>query len=360
MQDGKDHGRIVKRKPTFKTEYTPLLEKYFRQNAYPSASDRATLARETNMTVRQIEVWFQNHRNRAKREGRELRRRAFDDFRFGQFLETSVSCPDNRSDYSFSDDSEVEIESTVNSTDCTRDVFDLIPRPSYAYPAQYNTLTSSVFRTIHMREVLPLPKWTRQQADINNNRKPAGNQDMDDLVRTFSMKLVLHDSTESKRRNRASSRYKPSWYDGKFTFVPRAPHPALVKPYTPLRTSKISSETRSPLPSPLFEMGQVTTHVADKRTHANSKSEPPSRSLYPDSTMRQPFVLEHPSRRRSSSSSFLSSLNPVVTPSQNFSPLPSLSMHNITSCFSRWLDPAVPYFGGIYIAAESTMPLLVQ
>nr|AOC97529.1 HD2 protein [Volvariella volvacea] len=61
-------------RPSFKTEFTPLLERYFAQNAYPSAPDRTTLARKTGMTIRQIEVWFQNHRNRAKRNGKVLPR----------------------------------------------------------------------------------------------------------------------------------------------------------------------------------------------------------------------------------------------------------------------------------------------
>jgi len=38
-------------------EYTPLLEKYFEYNAYPSAPDRLVLARKSMMTPRQIEVW---------------------------------------------------------------------------------------------------------------------------------------------------------------------------------------------------------------------------------------------------------------------------------------------------------------
>ncbi|KAG5353673.1 hypothetical protein C0989_003810 [Termitomyces sp. Mn162] len=59
-------------------EYTPLLEKYFEYNAYPSAPDRVVLARKCMMTPRQIEVWFQNHRNRAKKERRVLRRLTID------------------------------------------------------------------------------------------------------------------------------------------------------------------------------------------------------------------------------------------------------------------------------------------
>ncbi|KIL71686.1 hypothetical protein M378DRAFT_56764, partial [Amanita muscaria Koide BX008] len=50
------------------------LEQYFECNAYPSGSDKASLAKRTGMTQRQIDVWFQNHRTRAKRDGRPLRR----------------------------------------------------------------------------------------------------------------------------------------------------------------------------------------------------------------------------------------------------------------------------------------------
>jgi hypothetical protein len=38
-------------------EYTPLLEKYFEYNSYPSGPDRLMLARKSMMTPRQIEVW---------------------------------------------------------------------------------------------------------------------------------------------------------------------------------------------------------------------------------------------------------------------------------------------------------------
>ncbi|KNZ76984.1 Mating-type protein A-alpha Y1 [Termitomyces sp. J132] len=61
-------------RPVFNHEYTPLLKKYFQYNAYPSAPDKAILARKCMMTPRQIEVWFQNHRNRAKKDNRPLRR----------------------------------------------------------------------------------------------------------------------------------------------------------------------------------------------------------------------------------------------------------------------------------------------
>nr|AAZ14946.1 homeodomain mating-type protein [Coprinellus disseminatus] len=62
------------KKPAFNSEYTPVLEQYFEYNAYPSARDRELLARKSSMSPRQIEVWFQNHRRRARQEGRSLKR----------------------------------------------------------------------------------------------------------------------------------------------------------------------------------------------------------------------------------------------------------------------------------------------
>ncbi|KAF4604956.1 hypothetical protein EYR40_003739 [Pleurotus pulmonarius] len=61
-------------KASFNHDYAPVLEKYFEYNAYPSVADRALMARKSMMTERQIEVWFQNHRNRARKDGKPLTR----------------------------------------------------------------------------------------------------------------------------------------------------------------------------------------------------------------------------------------------------------------------------------------------
>ncbi|KAJ8516112.1 hypothetical protein ONZ45_g6531 [Pleurotus djamor] len=61
-------------KPLFNSDFVPFLEKYFEFNAYPSAADRILMAKKSMMTPRQIEVWFQNHRNRARKEGKCLPR----------------------------------------------------------------------------------------------------------------------------------------------------------------------------------------------------------------------------------------------------------------------------------------------
>ncbi|KAG1864760.1 homeodomain protein 2 [Suillus subalutaceus] len=61
--------------PKFNHEYVPLLEYFFAENPFPTHADKAFLAKKSAMTYRQIHVWFQNKRNRMKKEGQVLRRK---------------------------------------------------------------------------------------------------------------------------------------------------------------------------------------------------------------------------------------------------------------------------------------------
>ncbi|KAG2118042.1 homeodomain protein 2 [Suillus discolor] len=60
----------------FNHEYVPLLEYFFAENPFPTHADKAFLAKKSAMTYRQIHVWFQNKRNRMKKEGKVLRKKA--------------------------------------------------------------------------------------------------------------------------------------------------------------------------------------------------------------------------------------------------------------------------------------------
>ncbi|KAF7339314.1 HD2 homeodomain mating-type protein [Mycena sanguinolenta] len=59
----------------FNPEFVPFLETYFQTNAFPSSADHAAMATMSGMAPRQVEVWFQNQRRRAKMDGRACVRR---------------------------------------------------------------------------------------------------------------------------------------------------------------------------------------------------------------------------------------------------------------------------------------------
>ncbi|TDL28304.1 hypothetical protein BD410DRAFT_834430 [Rickenella mellea] len=52
----------------FNNEYLRPLEAFFNKNRYPSRADKVYLAKRSNMSYRQINVWFQNRRSRSKME----------------------------------------------------------------------------------------------------------------------------------------------------------------------------------------------------------------------------------------------------------------------------------------------------
>ncbi|TRM65871.1 hypothetical protein BD626DRAFT_193399 [Schizophyllum amplum] len=54
----------------------PLLEEYFKLNAYPNTGDKQAMADQEGGTYRQIHIWFQNRRARAKAQGINLQPRS--------------------------------------------------------------------------------------------------------------------------------------------------------------------------------------------------------------------------------------------------------------------------------------------
>ncbi|KAG2350813.1 homeodomain protein 2 [Suillus weaverae] len=71
-----DKTRTSSSTAKFNHEYVPLLEYFFAENPFPTHADKAFLAKKSAMTYRQIHVWFQNRRNRMKKEGQVLRKKA--------------------------------------------------------------------------------------------------------------------------------------------------------------------------------------------------------------------------------------------------------------------------------------------
>ncbi|EPQ60407.1 hypothetical protein GLOTRDRAFT_124164 [Gloeophyllum trabeum ATCC 11539] len=59
-----------KTRHAFNSEYVPILEFMYEENPFPPHADKVFLAKKCGMTYKQIHVWFQNRRNRSKKEGR--------------------------------------------------------------------------------------------------------------------------------------------------------------------------------------------------------------------------------------------------------------------------------------------------
>ncbi|OUM56431.1 hypothetical protein PIROE2DRAFT_49460, partial [Piromyces sp. E2] len=60
-----DPFQVKHRRRTSKKQFS-ILEKAFNENPKPNAATRRDLAEQLKMTVRGVQVWFQNRRAKAK------------------------------------------------------------------------------------------------------------------------------------------------------------------------------------------------------------------------------------------------------------------------------------------------------
>ncbi|KAF8665302.1 hypothetical protein AX16_000322 [Volvariella volvacea WC 439] len=199
--------------PPFNHAYTPILEKYFESNAYPSAADRAVLARKSDMTPRQIEVWFQNHRTRAKKEGRRLRKLADRQC-------TVLQSPERTPNTVGSTPDRVSIEAgDLENGVCS--FFDYTPSPkTFPLPYARNIAT-------HTTCVLSEPVWRRFSSSKANTRQLA--MGVDELSSIFSAKLNIRTNSAQGAQalgRKQTVRAQP-WYWSTHVRPFPAPLPAL-------------------------------------------------------------------------------------------------------------------------------------
>nr|AKF12275.1 homeodomain 2 mating type protein [Collybia nuda] len=218
----------TKPKPIFNQEFVPLLETYFEYNAYPSAPDRASLAKKSMMTTRQIEVWFQNHRNRAKKEGRALRRLSNDPLSIRISTEISGKrtspflIPENRDRLSPSiTSSSPELNNERNEENPGCFLF-ASHAPPHAFPTAYPpTCEYEPFPTKTGQHNFLAPVWTRRPATVC---PPRTIPDMDELISDFLTKLRIRTS-----QSNSSLPSKYPWFATTYTVPCTAPHPALIR-----------------------------------------------------------------------------------------------------------------------------------
>ncbi|KAG5650511.1 hypothetical protein H0H81_011989 [Sphagnurus paluster] len=346
-----DSGKPLKdKRQSFNHEFTPLLEKYFEYNAYPSAADRAVLARKSMMTPRQIEVWFQNHRNRARKEGKPLRKLTEDPLP----LEISLKSLERKMPFftipeqerksvkepviEKEDNSDEEDIVSISSPPYDAATTDVLSQagPSHAFPTAYPPRCDyEPFPTKTGQQKFPAPTWYRKPAAPRRPSKTPIN--MDEFITDFQAKLHLRAPLLKKR-----SKTGPSWCATRATIPPPAPHPALVRrplSPTPTPSSRLLTVPASPSrlhafqsPSPCSQPVTLipTEHVGDaptrrkvarlpKRTPKNtsiahrrgspavSEGSPPPSRMSSFGSRSWSFGSESTSNRRPSSSSSSSS-----------------------------------------------------
>ncbi|CAK5280599.1 unnamed protein product [Mycena citricolor] len=189
-------GTPTSERAAFKTEYAPFLQRYFTYNAYPCGADRSAMAEKSGMTASQINVWFQNHRARLRRDAKArgeaapvLRRvetweRAPLELclqgmgsvaaarpTMRQVVDDSSEGWDGRSDGDIEDPEPVREE--VMAEKRTRNVLDAVDPPPHAFPAR-NTLASpaAIRATTAFAFECPWPRAAAPSAPSPPRRAP--------------------------------------------------------------------------------------------------------------------------------------------------------------------------------------------
>ncbi|KAF5384832.1 hypothetical protein D9615_001301 [Tricholomella constricta] len=251
-------GPLMKgKKAVFNHEYTPLLEKYFEINAYPSSADRMVLARKSMMTPRQIEVWFQNHRNRARKDGKLLRKSSGDPIPLEISLKTLESkmpffiIPEHeRKPIKKSEPpkDEADMPTTPKSlwNPSSADVLNP-PGPVHAFPMVYPPRCGyDPFPTKTGTYKFPSPTWYRTAA--TPRRTPKVSVNINEFIEDFEMKLHLRVPAIKQMGSKTTR----SWYAGRVTVPLAAPLHALVR--CPLTLTSRHMPRLSAVPAPLSRL----------------------------------------------------------------------------------------------------------
>lgn len=338
-------------------EYTPLLEKYFEKNAYPSSKDRLLLAQKSGMTPRQIEVWvcetltndfailmsaqFQNHRRRAKHDGKILKR----------WTSAHPVCLDlavntiNRPNVMQKGDNSIRGNSVKFEVPHREDVSTLIsafrvkililflklkqstafttnilesPAPPHAYPTKYTpTGPFDPFPMVNGHFVFSPPHWLRKPTTQSDKRLSP--TDIDELATMFANKLNIRDSlTNRTNGHKTKKKAATPWFAATHTVPCPAPLPALIRSTNvPMFHSRTNFQTIFGASSALESHTMPTSCFRTRKTSAFPKRMP-IRLVSSDSHEgSSSHTTPTSGQSRSSSSSSFSSLCPSTPPSDS-------------------------------------------
>lgn len=146
----------------------PLLKQAFSHDQYPSRVEKERLANITGLEYKQVSVWFQNHRSRTKKGGRELKKGNIFHHIEGDFStisrcrkgQSSVTLAYGSQDLSSSSRSERPAVCRVHSLNTLAKLAS--QRPDHAYPAPYPPICQYDPFPIHERVIPFSIPWLRR------------------------------------------------------------------------------------------------------------------------------------------------------------------------------------------------------
>lgn len=365
--------RGTKSRKSFNPEFVPFLEKYFEYNAYPSAPDRAIMARKSMMSPRQIEVWFQNHRNRARKDGKRLRRLMSDPLPVELSIKSLAKdmpffiIPESeRSDVKDSEHDDSEDESTNECQDATQDTLHRVTfqTPAHAFPTVYPPSCGyNPFPRVNTDFRFPAATWTRLPSC---NPRQRDNISIDDLSELFTTKL--HFREPSSKQTQVYENSHSCWFIHRRTIPPFAPHPALIRSMSPQTLAPSSSTTiHSPKPATSIDMRHKHKRkVAPLPTRNPRYKSLPYRNASPSESPVSPTPTHYetppefyvsPSPSRCSSSSSMSSIEVSTPPPSTPPPLPpsdfdcGKSLDPLTGCFGSPGIPGISFGSRLWLRA---------
>ncbi|KAJ7293147.1 hypothetical protein C8J57DRAFT_1161620 [Mycena rebaudengoi] len=353
--------KTLKERPSFNAEFTPFLEKYFEYNAYPSSADKKEMAKKSMMEPRQITVWFQNHRARAKKEGKVLRslspadpapfnlclksmEEKMEPYLIPEALRQSVD--DDEVSEPESDEEEEEDDEFYNEKSQDEDTSDVLNPPAarHAFPVPFSRGKHMVSTITWTQEFsFPPPVWPRKASSPTITRPAVP---MDELVVTFA-KFHVRDGTKvfspfPNGQNAATSA---------ITVVPSpAPHPAFLRasfvPSSVLastslniipapRTGSRQHVFRSP--SPFSELATLVPSARRKKV-AGPPRRTPKRPARTDHRGASPAISETSTLRSCSPPSRTSSFSSSTSPSR----VPSFDSSSSRSSSASSSGPTTP------------------
>ncbi|KAF8560027.1 hypothetical protein OG21DRAFT_1492445 [Imleria badia] len=285
--------------PSFNHDYVPLLEHFFEENPFPTHADKMFLAKKSNMEYRQIHVWFQNRRNRTKKEGKMLRKKPiyegvtkpldklYERMRGHMIYSDSQAPKPSKAGLS---EGTTEWQIQIAQNKLSKDAF-VSSSPPHAFPSSYPpTCHDDPFPCKSGPVCFSKPEWRR--APDGKPRLPLSTS-IDDLVERFSH-LSVRDGTHAK----GSPKLQSHAATVAITVIPsRAPHPSLiVRKYSQSRSIvQLRPSVRAPVScSKAFQ----SLTPASKSVTLVPLSIPPNKSKLPGKRKTAPLPQRFPGRMR--------------------------------------------------------------